>query len=159
VIGFLKDSFTSRDEIQNRRYNLGLSFSSFGPEDGEDISGIGFDLKYTFGFGLVRSPQLRFWLGPAIKFYLDVLSDDVAEYADVNIYNVGIGIGPEAGVNLHMSGKFSLGISTGFSANLFYTKWSDTDIDDSATGWDNMFYVQVAPLFNRGEDQDVWVSW
>ena len=173
TFGFLLDTCTSQDKLFNYRLTVGLdivplkldSFESLGvkwdPNDlGVDLdqTGWGFNMKHTFGFGILRTSAVRVWAGPALRLYCDFFGEAANPY-NVDPYSsgdssilLGGGAGPEVGVNIHLGGTFSIGVSGGYNFN--YAAYILGD--DTLSGAEHMFYVQVAPIFNVGADRNVW---
>ena len=148
VVGFLLDTCTKRDSLFNYRLNLGADIVSARLDGGDDQSGYGLDMKHTFGFGVLRTSTIRLWIGPAIKFYVVSFSED-----DNDMLSLGVGGGPELGVNIHLTRVFSLGISGGYHYNYAVAHYSNGD-DDTYDGSESMFFIQVAPIFNLSGDKD-----
>ena len=145
VFGFLLDTCTARDKLFNYRFNMGVDIVNatpdqpiYGYRDAE--TGYGVDMKHTFGFGIVRTSAVRFWMGPAIKYYINAYLDTPED----DIVSFGAGGGLELGVNIHFGGGFSLGISGGYLTHYVFADLGD---DDSHNGHENMFFMQIAPIF------------
>ena len=153
AIGFLLDTCTSQDSLFNYRLNIGYGISNVEPDvdNSEDTDGGGFDMKHTFGFGVLRTSAVRLWIGPSIKLYVDAYSED-----DVDLIVVGAGGGPEFGVNIHTGGLVSIGLTFGLNFNFVSVSASGDDDLDSKTGSEIMYYFQIAPIFNLGGDRDAW---
>ena len=162
TVGFFLDTATRRDNLFNYRLNVGVDLMGIRPDDEldfgrdpEKVSGWGFDMKHTFGFGVFRSEMVRVWLGPAIKLYYASLSKEDSWLGDESLSVLGIGGGPEVGVNINLpGGLFTVALSGGYNYN--YVVASVSGEDFTAHGPEHMFYFQIAPVFNFGSDREAW---
>jgi hypothetical protein len=112
VFGLAVDTNRSEDTLFNYRFNIGfdladMSVSWRGLSDSE--MGYGFDMKHTFGFGIIRNSVVRLWAGPAVGLNFNVFLPERD-----NIYAVGGGAGPVIGANFHLRENFSLGATFGY---------------------------------------------
>ncbi len=88
-IGFILDTAAAKDELFG--YRLKLEWNQFNVKDiNRDIESTGFNyvgMYHTFGFGVIRTELIRFWIGPQIGlsytfgrgnsegFYIPYISD------------------------------------------------------------------------------------
>ncbi len=151
AIGFLLDTCTSQDSLFNYRLNIGYGISDVEIEGATEGDGTGFDMKHTFGFGLLRNSHVRLWLGPAIKLYADVISLDGTED---DLVTFGFGAGPEVGVNIHTGGLVSIGLTFGLSYN--FSLVTGDALNEDYSGSEMMYYFQISPIFNLGGDRNPW---
>jgi hypothetical protein len=102
--------------------------------------GYGFDMKHTFGFGIIRNSTLRLWAGPVIGLNFNAFLPDVGD----NMYAVGGGAGPAIGANFHLGENFSLGATFGYM--YYHSAYiGEGDTDDIG---ENRIFVQLTPLWN-----------
>ncbi len=170
TIGFLLDTCTSQDKLFNYRLTVGLDIVKLNLDSIElgglevdagdllDETGWGFNMKHTFGFGILRTSAVRVWAGPSVRFYCDFFGDAANPYtvnyggSDDSSILLGGGGGPEVGVNIHLGSGLSIGVSGGYHFN--YAAYILED--DTVSGSEHMFFVQVAPIFNFGPDRNAW---
>lgn len=151
VFGFALDTCTSQDSLFNYRFNIGFNLADLKTSRSgrsSSYTGYGFDMKHTFGFGIVRNSVARLWAGPAIGMHFDMFSE-----GGNDLYTVGGGAGPVLGANFHLGGGFSLGVSAGYMYQ--YSTFIDDD-GDTESGGEHRIFVQLTPLVNFGRDRDVW---
>lgn len=109
-VGFVLDTATAVDKLFNYRFQVG--YERYTDERNNSSQKYDFDslvVDQDFGFGVVRSDSLRFWLGPELRLSLSGYSDD-----DYDHVLFGIGLGPALGLNFHTGSNVSLGIKGGY---------------------------------------------
>jgi len=196
--GVIYDSAPSRDKLFNFRMTLGVDFVIDGnidqlslvstgdpPTDSSvreyadvvlgnllDTTGYGGTLKFTFGFSPIRTPLLKWWLGPCIHINGNYRNADIP-IAPIPILlpqgahlkhggSVAIGGGIETGVNIHATSFMSVGLSFGFLWNAYGLGAGLEDrsgeISSGAIVWGDgpMFLLQVSALFHTGADRGAW---
>jgi len=147
--GFVLDTNVAKNKLFNYRFTI---------KDEENSSEVG-SIKYEgiamthdFGFGIIRAPHFRLWVGPRIN---------IAIYDEVSIGNVrtsadifGFAIGPVLGVNFHLPKVASFSITAGqvrgeyfgdinnsFNNNVF-----DVDVDYKSN------FINFSVLFRFNDD-------
>jgi hypothetical protein len=112
-VGFTYDSNLASDRLFNYRMSANLQLVdqelSFGPISG-DIEGTGFSLNQLFGFGLVRTKNVRIFVGPTIHLGVTVFDDEVAGI-DIEELLIVAAIGPEVGMNLHIGRHLTVSLT------------------------------------------------
>jgi hypothetical protein len=106
--GFLLDSTVARDSLFNYQFNLGYQQEEVKPFVG-GLKLTGISMSHDFGFGVVRSQVLRFWLGPELKFSYVTGSSSTWDYNKFDF-----GIGPVLGVNFHLGPVVTLSLKGGY---------------------------------------------
>ncbi|MEJ2054621.1 MAG: hypothetical protein P8X42_11945 [Calditrichaceae bacterium] len=165
-INFIFDTNVARNSLFNYRLNFGVEFFnhdfSFEYEyfnydyyitDYATYSGTHEGIRIvadnTFGFGIVKSPVIRLWMGPNIRFGF-IAGDET-----------GITVGAGAtilGLNFNMGRVFTLALEAGylFDADIyfdsryveFYSYEAGTWVEDySDTGINNLFTIKLSILF------------
>jgi hypothetical protein len=69
--GFIVDSAVAKNQLLNYRFSMGYEqYGSHDPSihetESSNRTAHKFDMSHTFGFGLVKSAAIRFWIGPQI---------------------------------------------------------------------------------------------
>ncbi|MDP6979034.1 MAG: outer membrane beta-barrel protein [Myxococcota bacterium] len=103
-IGVLWDSDVSTNDPLNFRLQFGYRLGERELDEEKDEIVNGLTLDATVGYGVLRSPAMRVWAGPSLRLNYDWYSS----VGDIDIVDLGIGIGPRFGVNLHMSETLSV---------------------------------------------------
>ena len=123
-VGFTLDTAVARDRLFNYRLNLNYVHGWIDPKTVPGLSpnaetrSDGLDLENVFGFGVIRRPDLRWWIGPMFRISIErALSVDAnaAQYFASPLLNVGAGI--VTGVNLHRGKHMSAGLTLGYDIN------------------------------------------
>lgn len=160
-IGAVLDTAVARDRLFNYRLNLNYVRSWVtlsGLPQTFDYSGG--ELENIFGFGVVRKPGMRWWVGPAVRLAggsapLDLSVPGTLVLRDAAQVEVGAGV--VTGVNLHRGERLSLGLTAGY-----YVNWSVFEINDAVpgvledpqyTGPVHRFSVGMQVLFRLGDDR------
>ena len=66
-IGYFFDTAPAGDSLFNYRFSFGWEKNEFDLDDGDAMETKGWYMTHDFGFGLVRTKNLRIWTGPEIK--------------------------------------------------------------------------------------------
>lgn len=132
--GILADTSVAMDSLLN--YRLGIGYESviyfLHNSDYGDLELRHIILSATLGIGIIRSEDLRFWVGPQIRLsycwgedsYDENLifpgptspKSQIKEKAEYKFYRADLGIA--SGVNIHLPGNISLGLECGWRAFL-----------------------------------------
>ncbi len=178
-VGFTYDSAPFRtDTIFNYRCDLGLDIAKWKADDigysynyfyfpdieMEDQTFWGLNHKSTFGLAIVRTENVRFWIGPSLRFYMLFNSDAWASQYSFDPYNTGNddsgmllagGGGVETGVNIRISDGFGLSFSGGYNYLYHYYMDAGESLENifGTHGSEHMFFVSVTPLFLLGGDR------
>lgn len=148
--GIFLDTNVAKNQLFNYRLSLGAEDFKSRPGEGTaiyDLSGVVLD--QDFGFGLVRTKDVRFWLGPELRLAVfegtvqNSLTGQTLQFCswgrceDYKVSLVGIGIGPVIGLNIHMGDTVSFALKGGYLSTTYsgtgsYPNCStctDTDFD------------------------------
>ncbi|HYD48154.1 MAG TPA: hypothetical protein VEB21_07400 [Terriglobales bacterium] len=148
TIGFTYDTDVARDTLFNYRLQAGYQFSSYEYEsfNGDD-EGHGLNLLNAFGFGIFRSPFVRVWAGPAIRFTVDSIDSGGNEFVDVSL-----GGGPIVGANFHVGPNLTLSPSIAYNYSWVGSYCDDCFGDDDETGDEHRISLNFAILFRTPDD-------
>ena len=175
TFGLLYDSAPSRDKLFNYRGTFGFDLAIKTDIDagGIDLSSLGFDVDgngygltttHTFGFALVRTKLLKWWIGPGLRLnfnyysYSSHIRNFLGQNLDIEAANLIIGGGADTGINLHISPTVSLSLGGGVHWNAFGYAAGSNDLGGFVWGNGPFYFIQVAALFHTGEDKDAWAS-
>lgn len=157
-VGLTLDTAVARDRLFNYRLNVDYVRGWIDPDTVPGLSpnaettSDGVDLENIFGFGVVRRPDLRWWVGPSLRISIArALSVDsgAAQYFASPLVNVGAGI--VTGVNLHRGRHVSAGMTLGYDIN-FAVYAFDAPIDIQYTGALHRVTLGVTVLYRFGSD-------
>lgn len=141
-LGFVLDTAVAKNQLFNYRLNAGLEKWN---RDGDTLQNIAsaeplrFGLYNTFGFGIIKTRPIRFWLGPqaGLTLFIEPATDTgkILDFFQLSQNNGAIGytIGLATGVNINIGDKFTIGI------------------DGGARRWD-YYYLEANPL--RGQRRE-----
>lgn len=128
-VGLTLDTAVARDRLFNYRLNVDYQ-RSWVTVSGlpQTINYDGGELENIFGFGIVRKPEMRWWVGPALR--LAGGSGLVTVNTPTSIFirdatQVEVGPGIVTGINLHRGDRFSVGMTAGY-----YVNWAVFNIND-----------------------------
>jgi hypothetical protein len=94
-IGLTYDSNLHRVEDRlNWRFDVGYHYVRWDDYITQVFAGPahGLMLNGALGYGFIRTPELRAWLGPALRMNFD-------SYGDIDLFDYQLGLGPQLGVN------------------------------------------------------------
>ena len=100
-VGFAFDTNVSGDRLFNYRLNIGYERTE---GDSFDVSYNGVMVDNIFGFGVLRTPHMRLWVGPSIRIGVNIQEDPFQFFpivADNEIIDVIAGGGAAIGANIH----------------------------------------------------------
>lgn len=142
--GFVLDTAIATNRLFNYRLQLAIVDVSY---DNTDMDG--FVLSNTFGFGIIRNADLRFWVGPQVGFKYLTSKDD----NDIDL--ITFDLGAATGLNYHISSNISLtadlGYRLGYGGAISSTSSSTDEFDIDIN--ENQFFVNVGLLFRFGRDK------
>lgn len=147
--GFVLDTAVAKNRVFNYRLGLGFEQKNYEDEAGATLEIDNFVIENDFGFGIVRTPKIRLWIGPELKIAAGSghVDTDVNEEVDYDV--VSVGVGPVLGLNVHVGKVVSIGFKTGL---LFESIYGHAQAENSAddvdyTGDDTYFYLNFAIIF------------
>jgi len=141
--GFVFDTTLAKDMLFNYRLGLGVEKKEYEFEDDITLKMNNFVFDNDFGFGVFRTPSIRFWLGPELKITYGTGDADDLDYSVVSV-----GVGGVLGLNFNIGEHITLGVKSGYL--LEYTAgYGEDENDDSVdhTGQDDLFYVNFAIMY------------
>lgn len=107
--GFLLDTTVARDSLFNYQLNIGYLQNEVNPNMGTLSGG---SISHDFGFGVLRTPDVRLWLGPELK-----ISYVSGSQSSIDYYKLDFGIGPVVGLNVHLGELVTLALKGGYLFN------------------------------------------
>ncbi|MCG5529943.1 hypothetical protein LRD18_03530 [Halorhodospira halochloris] len=145
--GYVLDTTPLGGRVFNYRLNVGLAAQSVDSKDsGDFMDTSGLYLDNTFGFGLVRNDNIRWWLGPLVRGGFYAGSDEV-NGEDVNWFHFEFGVGLATGLNIRAGNAIispSLGLRrSGFVGSADF----DDSTDDDYSFYTDEFFVNFAVMF------------
>lgn len=158
TFGLVFDSCVARNSLFNYRLNIGCKNAEYEWRNHQlDVSGI--SMEHTFGFSLLRTRDVRLWIGP--QLHLGFLDGDTNYDADITM--IGWGLGPVLGLNFHTGSVVSFGIELGARYNAYfgnleykvsrgssgytYTETERDDVDNRET----IVFLNFSLLFRIGD--------
>lgn len=130
TVGVAFDSNLARDRLFNSRTDIGFHAALYADPTSSAVmgTGLGGSLAWTLGLGLVRSEQMRLWLGPNLRLNADwydaSLFNTAGDHADLQL-----GFGPQIGLNLHTGDSATVTIS-----GVYNYKWGWNFLPDVSAG-------------------------
>jgi hypothetical protein len=152
-VGVVFDSNLARDSLFNYRGTFGYRRSEHTFETflGDvEVDAEGFEMNHLFGFGVVRTKHMRVFIGPASRFGFD----DFDAGSGVDLVNIDLGVGPEIGMNVHLSRHLTV---SPWIAYQFHYLVQVVDVngvgDDVGDGYEHVVKAGISILFRSGSDQ------
>ena len=151
--GFVLDTAVLKDKLFNYRLNVG--FERFDADLGStpitaELVGIAADS--SFGFGVLRTEDIRLWVGPRVR--VAAYGGDFNNDSSIDIALIEFGVGGVFGANFKVGPTVVLGVETGFMFSGYSGERenafsADTDFDgDSAS-----LFLNGVVLFRLGSDK------
>jgi hypothetical protein len=149
-LGFALDTNLAADRVFNYRLTVGYQNGKRKFDGGGSIDTDGFTMNHAFGFGVVRKPGFRFWLGPAVRLSVDVLDVPVS---GVDVVDLSFGAGPELGLNWNIGEGMTL--STTLAYQLLYVgEIVDTaSSTDGFDGFEHLVSLNLSFFFRLPSDK------
>ena len=141
--GIVIDTNLAKNRLINYRLTLGYQKTEF--DSGFDADGL--SINNTLGFGLYKSPSMRLWFGPSIRLNVDVLDVEI-----IDIVDVGIGGGPELGINLHVGDHLSAGVSLSYQY-MFVSRVVGEPVDTVFEGSEHLITLGITLFFRTTGDR------
>ena len=121
-LGFVLDTAVAKNQLFNYRLNIGFEKWNWGVDTLQGITTaepLRLGIYNTFGFGIIRTKLIRFWLGPqlGLTIFTEPTTDtgtfmDFFQLADNN-GAFGSTLGLATGVNINIGDKFTVSIDGG----------------------------------------------
>lgn len=163
AIGLVFDTNLAQDRLFNYRLNVSLAFvdEEVGQAGLENqVQGTNVALDQTFGFGLVRTPQVRVFLGPSLHLGVGRIDDHIRVSGFRENYErtaFTAGLGPELGFNYNVGRHLTLSTSAyvryGFQVQAFQKLFDDRGSDGVFVGSDLRAGIVTSVFFRFGNDQ------
>ncbi len=156
TFGFVMDTAVAKDKLFNYRLNLG--YDTFLSKPGEGAYKYvmkGFVLENDFGFGIVREPSVRVWLGPELRISILSGEDRFNGTSGRNIDLFGVGVGLAIGVNVNLGEAVALGFKVAYLVNNYYGQGNGKTSLDSDADYivkEKLPIASVALIFRIGSD-------
>ena len=151
-VGFVIDTAVRRNKLFNYRFTF---LKEENNADGGRLDMQGYAMTHDFGFGVVRTKNIRLWVGPELKgsYYKDLTFNDGA-YVDGDVY--GFGVGPVIGLNVNLPQVVTFSFSAAYYIIGFYSSnfnnysnngnyYEDLDVDSSG------LYLSLGLIFRVNE--------
>ena len=144
--GIIIDTNCSRDELFN--YRLMIGFDKLFTQRYYIKKMTRMNVSNTFGFGVVRTDLIRFWLGPQLSFhYLHGVNNYPMRALLKSNYTgnkleysaAGIGLGLSLGLNINLENNITLSFEGGMRGNIYYGNM----IQDNNLMYSQMIYRYV----------------
>ena len=162
-IGFVFDSNIGKDKLFN--YRVGIEYQkttrdTYGDDEGSgsctqfcDMTRL--NLVQTFGFGVLRTPTVRLWVGPRINIAWNYQSTDYdVGYYD-NTYTEAafeFGIAPAVGVNVNLGRLVSLAFDVDYRFAAVVGGYDNGEFDSGTySGGTRGATARFSVLFRFGE--------
>jgi hypothetical protein len=163
-VGVSYDTNLAADRLINYRINANFQFVEQKLNQGSikvDIDGTGFSVNQLLGFGLVRTPMFRLFMGPTIHLgFAGFDDDDKVAGVKVNYEELlfTAGIGPELGINYHVGRNLTVSVSGhyryGFQLQGFDNPLGNSNNSDGVfVGHEHRVGVTMAVYFRFSGDQ------
>lgn len=163
-VGVSYDTNLAADRLINYRINANFQFVEQKLNLGSNkvhIDGTGFAVNQLLGFGLVRRPAFRLFMGPTIHLgFAGFDDDDKVAGVKVNFEELlfTAGIGPELGINYHVGRNLTVSVSGhyryAFQLQGFDNPFGNSNNSDEIfVGHEHRVGVMMAIYFRFSGDQ------
>jgi hypothetical protein len=162
-LGLVFDSNLAQDRPVNYRLNMGIEFTSQEVEQAgihNEVQGTNFVLDQTLGFGFIRTPDLRVFIGPSLHLGVGRIDDQI----DVDGFRVDYeetsftaGFGPEVGFNFHAGRNLTFSTSLfaryGVRVQSFDDFYDEAGSDGDFVGDELRAGIVTSIFFRFGKDE------
>jgi hypothetical protein len=162
-IGLVFDTNLAQDRLFNYRLNASLAFvdEEVGQAGLENqVQGTNVSLDQTFGFGFIRTPTIRVFIGPSLHLGVGRIDDHIRVSGFRENYertSVTAGLGPELGINYHVGRHLTFSTSAfvryGFQVQSFQRLFDEGGSDGDFVGSDLRAGLVTSVFFRFGRDQ------
>ncbi len=164
VVGFgvAFDTNLAQDRLLNYRVVASLELVEQEVEQAglqNEVQGASFSLDQTLGFGFIRTPELRVFLGPSLHLGVGGIDDHIyvdGFRADYEQTSFTAGIGPELGVNFNVGRHLTFSTSTfvryGVRVQDFDGFYDDVGSDGDFRGDEIQAGIRTSIFFRFGPD-------
>jgi len=161
-LGLIFDTNLAQDRLFNYRLNTSLEFVDQDVRQAglsNEVQGTQLSLDQTFGFGFLRTPDLRVYLGPSLHLGIGGFDDDInvgGFRADYEAVTFTAGVGPELGVNFHVGEHLTFSTSAfvryGLRLQRFDDFYDEAGSDGVFTGDELRAGIVTSIFFRFGRD-------
>lgn len=161
-IGFAFDTNLAQDRLVNYRVVASIEFVEQEVDQAgiqNEVQGTNFSLDQTLGFGFIRTPEIRVFLGPSLHLGVGEIDDhiDIEGFrTDYEETSFTAGIGPELGINFNVGRHLTFSTSTfvryGFRIQDFDGFYDDAGSDGVFRGDEIQAGIRTAIFFRFGRD-------
>ena len=151
--GFVFDTNLAKDKLFNYRLEIGFEDKEYKTKGGGKIELDGIHIINDFGFGIIRSENLRLWIGPELK--LTQLSDEDNSW-DSNMDIMEFSYGPVIGLNFNPGNLLTVAMKTGYLFSQFtgdsYYYTTDSSLDNDYDGDGSSYFFTLALIFRINDN-------
>lgn len=161
-LGVVFDSNLAQDRLFNYRLNASLEFvdQEVGQAGLENqVQGTSFSFDQTFGFGFIRTPDVRVFVGPSLHLGIGGIDDHIRVQGNRFSYEqttFTAGLGPELGINYHVGRHLTFSTSAfvryGFQVQGFDDFFDDRGSDGVFVGDELRAGLVTSIFFRFGRD-------
>jgi len=130
--GLMYDTNVGENKLFN--YRLGLEYIKVGIDsiqgNTSSTSNSRFDIVNTLGFGVVRTENIRFWIGPRIN----IAYNGSIGGAGTSSSAWEVGLAPAVGINVELTHEMVFGLDFDYRTALVSGTYDDTDAGGSLYG-------------------------
>lgn len=147
--GLVYDTNVGNDTLFN--YRLGLERLSLERDGFNGPNFTQYNIVNTFGFGVVRTNNIRLWVGPRIILGVMSASGD-GGYSETS---TEFGFAPAVGLNYNLSSSLSLGVDLDYKwASVAGSYLSDSTSEQTYTGTTTGMNMRFSIMYRFGETFD-----
>lgn len=144
--GMLMDTDLSDRGVFNYRLNIGYEKLDLEDDFGTTLDLDGLVVANTFGFGLVRRPHFRWWVGPQVR--MGYYTGSPKGYSTSDYELVSFGVGGVTGWNF-INDNFCISTSLGLMTTGYAGEKDDLGTTYDFDGHTNTIFLNVAFLFGK----------
>jgi hypothetical protein len=152
-VGFVVDTAVARNKVFNYRFTF---LKEENNADGGNLDMQGYAMTHDFGFGVVRTKNVRLWLGPELKAsYYEDLTQNNGRTTTGDV--VGFGAGPVIGLNVNLPQVVSFTFTAAYHIIGFYAggdSYYDSNTGtyvDTVDADSNGLYLNIGVIFRINE--------
>jgi hypothetical protein len=157
-VGLVIDSAPTGGSFFNYRFNIGYERQDLEDDFNTTMELDGLVIENIFGFAVVNQPNMRWWIGPLLRFGFysgetDAYLDSFGELNRTETDLFEFGIGAAAGINMRVARNLVLAPSAGIrfigasGEGTVVNYDAGTRIDEDLTGSFSTVFINFALLF------------
>lgn len=161
--GLVFDTNLAQDRLFNYRLNASIQFTDQEVQQSgleNQVQGTSFAFDQTFGFGIIRTPEVRVFVGPSLHLGVGRTDDDYfvdGFQANYDQTTFSAGIGPELGVNFNVGRHLTLSLSSfaryGVQVQSFDDFFDEAGSDGNFAGGEFRAGIVSSIFFRFGPDE------